>query len=55
VAAEILGAWIMGDGLEELDDPGAPYRAVTADQVQASAASALASGMYAEGVVRGRP
>ncbi|HET7602603.1 MAG TPA: pitrilysin family protein [Gemmatimonadales bacterium] len=54
VAGEILEAWIIGEGLEELDDPGERYRTVTADAVQAAAASALASGTHAEGVVRGR-
>jgi zinc protease len=54
VAAEMLEAWIIGEGLQELDDPGERYRTVTADAVQAAAASALASGTHAEGVVRGR-
>jgi zinc protease len=54
VAGEILEAWIIGEGLKELDDPGERYRAVTADAVQAAAASALAAGTHAEGVVRGR-
>ena len=54
VAGEILEAWVNGDGLHELDDPGAQYRAVTAEQVQAVAAQALISGNYAEGGVRGR-
>ncbi|HET8634810.1 MAG TPA: pitrilysin family protein [Gemmatimonadales bacterium] len=54
VAGEILEAWIIGEGLEELDDPGERYRTVTADAVQAAAASALAAGTHAEGVVRGR-
>jgi hypothetical protein len=54
VAGEMLEAWIIGEGLEELDDPGERYRTVTADAVQAAAASALAAGTHAEGVVRGR-
>lgn len=53
VAAEIRDAWINGEGLQELDDPGARYRAVTAGQVQAAAMEALRSGKHAEGVVRG--
>ncbi len=53
VAAEIRDAWINGEGLQELDDPGARYRAVTAGQVQAAAMQALRSGKHAEGVVRG--
>lgn len=54
VTSEILEAWIIGEGLQELDHPGERYRNVTADAVQAAAASALASGTHAEGVVRGR-
>jgi zinc protease len=54
VAGEMLEAWIIGEGLEELDDPGERYRTVTAEAVQAAAASALAAGTHAEGVVRGR-
>lgn len=54
VAGEILEAWLIGEGLEELDDPGERYRSVTADAVQAAAAATLASGTHAEGVVRGR-
>lgn len=37
VAAEIAEAWLLGEGLAELDDPTAGYRTVTADQVQAVA------------------
>ena len=33
VAGEILEAWLAGSGLEELDDPAAPFRAVGADDV----------------------
>lgn len=54
VTGEILEAWIIGEGLQELDDLGERYRTVTAEAVQAAAASALASGTHAEGVVRGR-
>jgi zinc protease len=54
VASEILTAWLIGEGLEELDDPGERYRTVTAEAVQAAAAAALSSGTHAEGVVRGR-
>jgi hypothetical protein len=54
VTSEILEAWLIGEGLQELDNPGERYQSVTADAVQAAAASALASGTHAEGVVRGR-
>ncbi len=54
VAGEILEAWMIGDGLAELDDPGSHFREVTAAQVQATAADALRSGVAAEGMVRGR-
>lgn len=54
IAAEILEAWMNGDGLRELDDPGAPYRAITAEQVQATAVRSLTAEHHAEGVVRGR-
>ena len=53
VAGEILDAWISGAGLEELDDPAAPYRAVTAADVQRVAAASLDPSRKAEGVVRG--
>ncbi len=53
VAAEILEAWLVGDGLEELADPEAAYRAVTAEQVQAVAVEYLGGLARAEGIVRG--
>ncbi len=53
VAAEILEAWLVGAGLAELDDPGAAYRAVTAEQVQTLAAACLGRAGRAEGIVRG--
>jgi zinc protease len=53
VAGEILDAWLSGDGLGELLDPGAPYRRVTADDVLAVAARSLVPSRRAEGVVRG--
>jgi zinc protease len=53
VASEILDAWLVGRGLEELDDPAAAYRRVTAEAVQAVAAEYLGGGRWAEGVVRG--
>jgi zinc protease len=53
VAGEMLEAWLVGTGLEELEDPAAPYRAVTAEQVQALARRSLVPERRAEGVVRG--
>jgi zinc protease len=52
VAGEILEAWLAGTGLEELADPAAKYRAVTAEDVLRVAAS-LDPARRAEGVVRG--
>jgi zinc protease len=52
VAAEILEAWVAGNGLEELADPAAPFRAVGSDDVLRVAAS-LDPARKAEGVVRG--
>lgn len=50
VAGEIADAWLLGEGLGELADPGAPYRTVTAEQVQAVAA-AFDPAWRSEGVV----
>ncbi|HET7023919.1 MAG TPA: pitrilysin family protein, partial [Gemmatimonadales bacterium] len=54
LAAEVVEAWIAGRGLEELEDPGAEYRAVTAEEVLAVAREHLDPARRAEGVVRGR-
>jgi hypothetical protein len=53
VAGEILEAWLAGEGLEELADPSAPFRAVTAEDVLRVAADSLDPARKAEGVVRG--
>jgi zinc protease len=53
VAGELLEAWLIGDGLDELAAPGAVYRRVTADQVHAMAAGCLVAAERGEGVVRG--
>ena len=52
IAGEIVEAWLAGNGLADLRDPAAQYRAVTAEQVRAVAEVAI-SGTRAEGVVRG--
>ena len=54
VAGEIAEAWLLGDGLAEVEDPAAGYRSVTADQVLELAGSALAPNLRVEGIVRGR-
>jgi (2Fe-2S) ferredoxin len=53
VASEILEAWLAGSGLEELVDPAAAYRAVTAEDVLRVAAASLDPERRVEGVVRG--
>lgn len=53
MASEILDGWLHGTGLDELEDPAAPLRAVDGEAVRALAAGAFA-GPPAEGVVRGR-
>ncbi len=50
VAGEIADAWLLGEGLAELADPAAPYRAVTREAVHAVAA-AFDPATRAEGVV----
>ncbi len=50
---EIVDAWLLGQGLEELEDPGAPYRRVTAEAVSEVARASLRPECRAEGVVRG--
>lgn len=53
IVGEILDCWFAAGSLEEMSDPGAPFRAVTAEDVQRLAASSLDPGKRAEGVVRG--
>lgn len=50
VAGEIADAWLLGEGLIELDDPAAPYRNVSAEAVHAVSA-AFDPAIRAEGVV----
>ncbi len=52
LAAEILEAWLAGDGLGELEDTGERYRAVTAEEVRAVAERSFGPDVRAEGVVR---
>ncbi len=53
LAGEIAEAWLLGDGLPELDDPTAGYRTVTAADVQAVAAG-FDPAQMAEGIVAAR-
>jgi zinc protease len=53
VASEILEAWLLGEGLDELADPAEGYRRVTAEAVRDVAAASLDPGRRAEGVIRG--
>jgi zinc protease len=54
VAGEIIEAWLIGDGLEEMDAPGNRYRQVGAADVQRVARTFLDRTIRAEGVIRGR-
>ncbi len=53
VADEILDAWLVGDGLEELLDPGRRYRSVTAEAVLDVCRRYLLRERSVEGIVRG--
>lgn len=53
VAAEILEAWLIGNGLGDLEDPGALFRAVSRDDVLRVAGRYLQPARKVEGVVRG--
>jgi hypothetical protein len=44
---------MIGEGLDELEDPAAPYRRVTAEEVWGVARASLRPERRAEGVVRG--
>ena len=53
VAGEILDAWIAGTGLQEMEDPAARFRGVTADDILGVASRYLDPARRVEGVVRG--
>jgi zinc protease len=53
LAAEMLEAWLIGEGLRDLEDPGAAFRAVTVQDLLRVAGENLDSEKKAEGVVRG--
>jgi zinc protease len=53
LAGEMLEAWLIGNGLEDLKDPGAAYRSVTAEDVLEVARRNLDPELRSEGIVRG--
>ena len=53
IAGEILEAWLIGNGLGDLEDPAAEFRAVTAEDVLRVASQYLGLERKVEGVVRG--
>jgi zinc protease len=53
LAGEILEAWLIGNGLADLEDPAAAFRAVSAEDVLRVAQANLRPSAKAEGVVRG--
>lgn len=53
LAGEMLEAWLIGNGLDDLEDPGAAYRSVTAEEVLRVARDNLNPLQRAEGIVRG--
>jgi len=53
LVSEIVDAWMLGEGLDELEDPAAPFRRVTAEEVWRVARESLRPERRAEGVVRG--
>jgi zinc protease len=55
VAGEVVESWLMGTGLEELADPAAGFKSVTAEAVWNLARRYLDPELRVEGIVRGRP
>jgi zinc protease len=53
VAVEILEAWLSGNGLSDLENPAAVFRAVTVEDVLRVAQRHLRPSQRAEGIVRG--
>jgi zinc protease len=54
VLAELIDAWLFGEGLEELDLYESRMLAVTADDIQRFAVSSFDAERRVEGIVRGR-
>ena len=53
LAGEILESYLIGNGLVDLENPAAEFRAVTADDVLQVARRSLEPSCRSEGVVRG--
>jgi zinc protease len=53
LAGEILEAWLIGNGLDDLENPGAAFRAVSKEDLLRVAQRYLQPEVRAEGVVRG--
>ena len=53
VLAEILEAWMIGNGLADLEDPKAAFHAVSATDITELASRHLLQARRAEGVIRG--
>jgi zinc protease len=53
IAGELLEAWLIGNGLGDLENPAAEFRAVTAEDVLRVASQYLGPERKVEGVVRG--
>jgi zinc protease len=53
LVGEMLEAWLIGNGLEDLRDPAAAYRSVTAEDVLRVAQQSLDPKLRSEGIVRG--
>jgi zinc protease len=53
LAGEILEAWLIGNGLDDVENPAAAFRAVSKEDVLRVAQRYLQPAMRAEGVVRG--
>ena len=53
LAGEILQAWLVGNGLADLENPAAAFRAVSKEDVLRLAQGYLQPSVRAEGVVRG--
>jgi zinc protease len=54
IASELLDAWLVGTGLDELEDPTGGYRAVSRDDLRALAEACLSADQRAEGIVVGQ-
>lgn len=53
LAAEILEAWLIGNGVDDLSDPAGQYRRVSRESVEALIKADLDPALRVEGIVRG--